>query len=38
MPSKREIVAELGEADLLLPDRIAGSLVANDRVKYYFAL
>ena len=38
MTSKQEIVAELGEADLLLPGRIARSLAANDQVKYYFAL
>ena len=38
MTSKQEIVAELGEADLLLPGRIALSLTANDQIKYYFAL
>ncbi len=38
MPLKQEIVAELGETDLLAPERIARSLVANDQVKYYFAL
>jgi uncharacterized protein Yka (UPF0111/DUF47 family) len=38
MVLKEEIVAELGEAELLLPERIARSLVANDQVKYYFAL
>jgi uncharacterized protein Yka (UPF0111/DUF47 family) len=38
MASKSKIVAELGQGDLLLPDRIARSLVANDRTKYYFAL
>ena len=38
MTSKQEIVAELGEAELLLPGRIACSLAANDQVKYYFAL
>ena len=38
MTSKQEIVAELGEVDLLLPGRIARSLAANDQVKYYFAL
>jgi hypothetical protein len=31
MTLKQEIVAELGEADLLLPGRIARSLAANDR-------
>lgn len=38
MTVKQKIVAELGESDLLLPDQIARSLVANDQVKYYFAL
>ncbi|MFA5952045.1 MAG: DUF47 family protein [Hyphomicrobium sp.] len=38
MPLKQEIVAELGETELLQPERIARSLVANDQVKYYFAL
>lgn len=38
MPLKREIVAELGDTELLLPDRIANALAANDEVKYYFAL
>jgi uncharacterized protein Yka (UPF0111/DUF47 family) len=38
MPLKQEIVAALGETELLLPERIARSLVANDQVKYYFAL
>jgi uncharacterized protein Yka (UPF0111/DUF47 family) len=38
MVVKREIVAELGGADLLAPESIARSLEANDEVKYYFAL
>ncbi|MEI9899821.1 MAG: hypothetical protein WDN31_06325 [Hyphomicrobium sp.] len=38
MVTKSKIVAELGEADLVLPDRIAEALTANDHVKYYFAL
>lgn len=38
MPVKSKIVAELGETDLVLPDRIAEALTANDHVKYYFAL
>lgn len=38
MPLKQEIVAALGETELLLPEQIARSLVANDQVKYYFAL
>jgi uncharacterized protein Yka (UPF0111/DUF47 family) len=35
---KREIVSELGGADLLAPEAIARSLAANDQIKYYFAL
>jgi len=35
---KRAIVADLGEADLLVSDAIARSLTANDQIKYYFAL
>ena len=38
MTLKQEIVTELGEADLLLPNLIGRSLIANDQVKYYFAL
>ena len=38
MTSKQAIVTELGGDDILAPDRIAKSLVANDQVKYYFAL
>ncbi|WP_072376546.1 DUF47 family protein [Hyphomicrobium sp. NDB2Meth4] len=38
MVAKAKIVAELGDTDLVLPDRIAASLMANDHVKYYFAL
>lgn len=38
MPIKSKIVAELGESELALPDRIAEALTANDHVKYYFAL
>jgi uncharacterized protein Yka (UPF0111/DUF47 family) len=38
MVAKREIIQELGQSDLLLPDRIAASLTANDRAKYFFAL
>lgn len=38
MTVKQAIVAELGDAALLAPDRIARSLIANDQVKYYFAL
>lgn len=38
MAVKSQIIAELGEPDLLAPERIAQSLTANDQVKYYFAL
>jgi uncharacterized protein Yka (UPF0111/DUF47 family) len=38
MTLKREIVSELGEAELLLPDQIARALIANDQIKYYLAL
>ena len=38
MISKQAIVAELGDQQVLAPDTIAESLVANDQVKYYFAL
>lgn len=38
MTTKQTIIAELGDQQILAPDRIAESLIANDRVKYYFAL
>jgi hypothetical protein len=38
MTIKREVVSELGDDELLKPELIAKSLVANDQVKYYFAL
>lgn len=38
MTSKQKIVVELGQAELLLPDRIAQALTANDQAKYYLAL
>jgi uncharacterized protein Yka (UPF0111/DUF47 family) len=38
MTVKQTILAELGDEELLSPDQIARSLVANDQVKYYFAL
>lgn len=38
MTLKQEVVSELGDDELLAPDRIAKSLVANDQVKYCFAL
>ena len=34
MTLKREVVSELGDDELLKPDLIAKSLVANDQVKY----
>ncbi|MEQ1695738.1 MAG: hypothetical protein ABL901_07845 [Hyphomicrobiaceae bacterium] len=38
MVSQNQIIAVLGDADLLLPEQIAQSLTANDQIKYYFAL
>jgi uncharacterized protein Yka (UPF0111/DUF47 family) len=38
MTSKQAIVSELGDREILAPDLIARSLVANDQAKYYFAL
>lgn len=38
MTSKQDMIAELGDRQILTPDTIARSLVANDQVKYYFAL
>ncbi|MGB8275876.1 MAG: hypothetical protein WCF16_11500 [Alphaproteobacteria bacterium] len=38
MTLKQTVVSELGDQELLEPDLIARSLVANDQVKYYFAL
>lgn len=38
MTTKQAIVAELGAGELLTGDEIAKSLIANDQVKYYFAL
>lgn len=38
MTAKQAILSELGEGDILAPDRIARSLVANDQVKYFLAL
>jgi len=38
MTTKKAIVAALGGRELLLGDRIGASLMANDQVKYYFAL
>lgn len=38
MTLKQTVVAELGDDQLLAPELIARSLVANDQVKYYLAL
>jgi uncharacterized protein Yka (UPF0111/DUF47 family) len=38
MTSKQAIVTELGNDAILAPERIARALIANDQVKYYFAL
>jgi uncharacterized protein Yka (UPF0111/DUF47 family) len=38
MTLKQQVVSELGDDELLAPDLIVKSLVANDQVKYYFAL
>jgi len=38
MTIKQAVVSELGDQELLAPDRIARSLVANDQAKYYLAL
>jgi uncharacterized protein Yka (UPF0111/DUF47 family) len=38
MTSKQNIIVELGQVELLLPDRIAQALTSNDQAKYYLAL
>lgn len=38
MVSKQAIISELGNDAILTPERIARALIANDQVKYYFAL
>jgi hypothetical protein len=38
MTVKQIILSELGDEDLLSPELIGRALVANDQVKYYFAL
>ncbi|HUL73268.1 MAG TPA: hypothetical protein VLT86_09205 [Vicinamibacterales bacterium] len=38
MTTKLDVVNELGETGLLLPDLITRGLAANDRVKYYLTL
>lgn len=38
MTTKQAIVRELGAPEILAPDLISSSLIANDQVKYYFAL
>ena len=35
---KRDIIKELGESELLLPELVNFGLMANDRVKYFFTL
>ena len=35
---KTEIVGELGEGSLLVPEYVNQALAANNRVKYYFTL
>jgi hypothetical protein len=38
MTVKQNVVSELGDQELLASDLIAQSLMANDQIKYYFAL
>lgn len=38
MPTKTDMIDELGERALLLPDRLSGALAANDRVKFLLTL
>ena len=38
MPAKAEVLEQLGEAALILPDLISRSLASNDRIKYLLAL
>ena len=35
---KQDIIKELGESELLLPELVNSGLMANDRVKYFFTL
>ena len=35
---KKDIIKELGESELLLPELVNSALTANDRVKYFFTL
>jgi hypothetical protein len=35
---KKNILKELGEDELLLPELVNAALAANDRIKYYFTL
>jgi len=38
MLTKKKMIRELGEDELILPSLVNAALVANDRVKYYFTL
>lgn len=38
MSSKQTILAELGREQILIPERIALALIANDQIKYYLTL
>jgi uncharacterized protein Yka (UPF0111/DUF47 family) len=38
MPAKTQIIGELGQDALLLPDRVQSALTANDRIKLVFTL
>ena len=38
MTEKKNILKELGEEELLLPELVNAALAANDRIKYYFTL
>ncbi len=35
---KKDIIKELGESELLLPELVNSALIANDKVKYFFTL
>lgn len=38
MVVKKEMVREIGQEELLLPDMLSEALMANDQIKYYIAL
>ncbi len=38
MVQKKEMVREIGQEELLLPDLLSTAFVANDRIKYYLTL